>query len=320
MKNIFIISSISLLILCCNSFTRAQKHTLDSIEVVLDNKTEINLAIYNYKQLSDNLKTDYTTLVSILKEKSEIPEQIFYSINYNPDKSVSIKQSNGAEKTLWENEKQTDLELNNQCNIHSEYYLLNIKFNNIQDILNDSLLIRLLEAVNETEEINDRISKTYAYSFQGMQITKDEQINITNKSLDVIFLKGGVGVSLIKSEPIIDISAEIGIGLANKGIIRNQYYFSYNLMFDFMEESKTNLNGFLNLGYRRNLSNNNEKPNWLGVELGYLIHDQGELFGKNTFKLGVNWELGKYISISPQLYMSDDFKELYPAVRVGIGF
>jgi len=44
------------------------------------------------------------------------------------------------------------------------------------------------------------------------------------------------------------------------------------------------------------------------------------MFKKNTFKLGVNWDLGRYFPVSPQLYISGDFEEFYPALRIGFGF
>ncbi len=310
----------SLILLFYSSSIYGQKRTLDSIYIVLDNKTELNLAIYNYKNLADNIRTDYTKFLSILSENNDIPDDISYSIDYNTNKTLSIKQTKGGERIIWENNTQKKFQFSNQCNIRSKDYYLKIKFNDLQALMSDSLLKRLLEAIDKIDETNNRLSKTYVYEFQGDKLIRDEQLDNRTKSLDVIFLKGGLGVNLIKSEPIIDISAEIGFGIARKGILKNQYYVSYNLLFDFMEESKTNLNGFLNVGYRRNLSNNIDKPNWLGVELGYLIKNQGDLFGKNTFKFGVNWELGKYVSISPQLYLSNDGKDFYPALRLGIGF
>ena len=75
----------------------------------------------------------------------------------------------------------------------------------------------------------------------------------------------------------------------------------------------------MNAGYRYNLSKTMYKPNWLGVELGYLLSRHGKLFRKNTFRFGVNWEIGKYITVAPQIYISGDFNEIYPAVRIGFG-
>ncbi|MBK6964776.1 MAG: hypothetical protein IPH20_12755 [Bacteroidales bacterium] len=95
---------------------------------------------------------------------------------------------------------------------------------------------------------------------------------------------------------------------------------SYNQLSDFDENSKVNLNGFVNIGYRYNLSNDLNDPNWLGLEVGFLAVENGDLFENNTYKFGFNWEIGKYISVSPQFYLSGDFKVFYPAIRIGFGF
>jgi RNA polymerase sigma factor (sigma-70 family) len=42
---------------------------------------------------------------------------------------------------------------------------------------------------------------------------------------------------------------------------------------------------------------------------------------ENTVKIGLNWSLfkGRSVFVSPQLYFSDNFKTIYPAVRIGFG-
>ena len=64
-----------------------------------------------------------------------------------------------------------------------------------------------------------------------------------------------------------------------------------------------------------------DEPDWLGIEAGYLISQEGNLFGDNTFKLGFNWSLvkGRSVFVSPQLYFTDNFNTVFPGVRIGIG-
>jgi len=319
MKKITQIAALIILILS-NNFIYGQKTAIDSACVQIGDKAEINLAIYSYKNLAEDVKTDFKNLQSILNETKDIPGKIDYSINYEPDKSLSIRQNEAAEKIIWKNGEQTTYQFNKQCNIKAETYYLQIHFNELEELVSDSLLAQVMEAIDTTENIQGRYSTIYNYSFEGNQLNHNFQYDKKSGQTDMLLLSGGVGVNLIKSEPVIDLAAELGLALRKKAILKNQYYVSYNLLFDFTGESIVNLNGFLNIGYRNNVSNNTKKPNWLGVELGYLVNKQGELFGKNTFKLGVNWELGRYISVSPQLYLSGDFTQFYPAVRIGFGF
>lgn len=318
MNKIIKISTLSLLMLC-SSFLFGQQIVLDSVCAQIEDKAKINLAIYKYSNLPENVEEDFKSLQLILKETKDIPEKMSYSIVYEPNKSVTIKQTEANEKIIWENGEPSKYQFKNQCYIKSNNYSLYIQFNEFEELISDNLLAQILETIDTTANIQNRYSKTYNYSFKGMQLIHNNQYDTKSGQRDMIMLKGGVGVNLIKSEPVIDISAEIDFTFNKKGILRNQYFVSYNLLFDFLEDPKINSNGFLNIGYRRNLSNNVDKPNWLGVEVGYLVNNHGALFGKNTFKLGANWELGKYVSVSPQLYFSDDFKETYPAVRIGFG-
>jgi len=79
------------------------------------------------------------------------------------------------------------------------------------------------------------------------------------------------------------------------------------------------INNFTNIGYRKNLSNQKEKPNWLGVEFGTLTKRSGDIFVPNTMRMGMNWQVGKNITVAPQLYFNGFFKQVSPGFRIGIG-
>ncbi|MBK6964753.1 MAG: hypothetical protein IPH20_12635 [Bacteroidales bacterium] len=308
------------LLLSSSTIASGQKHTLDSIHVRIDNNLELSLTIYEYADLAENVEKDLKSLQSILKDNFDVPEKESYTIDYVADKLVSIKQTEPGKKIIWENGSQSSYQYSKQCNINSNKYFLNIQYNEPESLISDTLIIRLKEVIDTISHIQGRLSKSYNFSFVGETLIHDKQFDKVNGRMDVINLKGGVGLNLIKNQPVIDLSAEIGILFSKKGILKNQYYLSYNQLSDFDENSKVNLNGFVNIGYRYNLSNDLNDPNWLGLEVGFLTAENGELFEKNTYKFGFNWEIGKYISVSPQFYLSGDFKVFYPAIRIGFGF
>ena len=143
--------------------------------------------------------------------------------------------------------------------------------------------------------------------------------NRFNSQLDQIELTAGAGAGLIKSTWVADLSFRIALGFNRKGVMSYVPYISSNLVFDFDTESNIHVNTFLNLGYQWNIDKQAEKPSYLGVELGYLIGKNGDLFGENTFKMGFNWSPVKGVFVSPQLYITDNFKTLYPGIRIGFG-
>lgn len=308
---------IASLLLLSSIITFGQKPYLDSIYVQIDNNIELSMSIYEYSGLAENVEKDLKSLQSILKDKSNIPEKVSYSIIYEPDKSLSIKQTGPIEKIIWENGKQSTYQFNNQCNISSNKYYLRIKYNELEELVTDSLINKIREVIDTTSTIKGRFSTTYNYSFLGENMFHDKQFDKINGQMDALSLNGGVGVNLIKNQPVIDLSVEIGIMFSKKGIWKNQFYLSYNQLSDFSDNSKINLNYFINIGYRYNKSNTVKNPNWLGMELGYLTVKNGDMLEKNTFRFGFNWEIGKYITITPQLYFSGS--STYPAIRIGFG-
>ena len=309
---------IAFLIILSSITTYGQKTHLDSISVEIEGEIELGMSIYDYSDLAQSVENDLKSLHEILKGNKDIPEKTPYSIVYEPNKKLSIRPSGPSERIIWENGKHTRYQFNNKCEILSDKYHLYIEYNELESLVSSDLINKLKEVIDTTSAIQGRFSKTYNYSFIEGSLVHNKQLDEQNRNLDMLFLKGGVGASLIKNELVIDLAAEIGLGFGKKGIIKNQYYLSYNLLFDFIDDSKVNLNSFVNLGYRYNLSKKKKDTNWLGVELGYLVTKQGDMFSDNTFKLGVNWEIGKYISISPQLYFSEELT--YPAIRIGFGF
>jgi len=308
---------ITFLIILSSIACYGQKTYLDSVSVEIEGKIELGMSIYDYSDLVHSVENDLKNLHDILKGNQDIPEPP-YSISYKPNKKLSIKQSGPAERIIWKNGKQTRYQFNNKCEILSDKYQLHIEYNEIESLVSADLIEKLKEVIDTTSTIQGRFSKIYNYSFIEGNLVHNKQLDEQVGKTDMLFIKGGVGASLIKNQPVIDLAAEIGLGFGKKGILKNQFYLSYTPLFDFVDNSTIDLNHFVNLGYRYNLSKNKNDSNWLGLELGYLVSQEGDLFNEDTFKIGVNWEVGKYISISPQLYVS---KELtYPAVRVGFGF
>jgi hypothetical protein len=161
-----------------------------------------------------------------------------------------------------------------------------------------------------------RWSRTLKYECINGVVTELES---KNNEFDMLELQLGAGGGLVRDKWVADISFGVSLGLNHKGIPGGPY-ISSNMMFDFDVESNMSINTFLNVGYNWTLNKKSENPDMLGVDLGYLIVKQGDLFGENTFKLGFNWSPAKYVNVSPQLYVTDNFKQAFPGIRIGFGF
>ena len=298
----------------------SQKPYLDSVNVQLGNKMEVNMKIFSYDSLSVIVARDLKSLQSILLERKELPSQGTYAITYEPDSRLSIKPGIAGERIVWDKGGMTRYTFDNRISILSELYQLQIQFNDPAEIFSEQTQKNLKDVIDSVFTIKSRLSTTYHFSAHEGKIVRNAQLDKVTGQKDVAILNGGLGVNLVKGRPVIDLSAQLGLIFCKKSIWKHQYYLSYSQLSYFNDLSSPKLNGFLSLGYKYNMSNTIGKPNWLGMELGYLVSRNGDLLQKNTMRLGFNWDVAKYISVAPQLYVSGDFKEIFPAVRIGFGF
>lgn len=301
----------------CTSAGLAQKHTKDSLSVKIDDNIEVKMSIYDHNALKETVEKDLKQLQDILKDNQNVPEDVPYSILYKPYKKLTIKAVEKTETVIYENGVYKPYLYSNRCNIISDSYHMSIAFNDLEYLTSDDLTTKIRQSIEKFLKDENRYSVLYHYTFQKDSLVSSGKNGI-GKRADFISLRSGVGANLIKNNMVVDLSGEIAVGLTKNGIIKNQYYVSYNLLYNFAQNSSADLNGFLNAGYRHNFSNSANDDNWLGIELGYLINQDGDLFDDNTFKVGLNWTVGYSITVSPQIYISSE--QTFPGLRIGFGF
>ena len=322
MKIIIKIILISLLFVnsCTLAFSQNKKPYLDSLNIRIENGMELFLATYDYATLGDSIGKDLKIFQDILKQnQADIPENTSFSMTYRPGNMLIIKQSVPVKRIVLQNNQHLKSFFNNQCNIIGNNYTLLIRFNNIDDLLLEDPVTKIKEALATLPEKN-RLAHSYYFSYQENKLTHDKQLDKINGKTDFIDLKMGMGASLIKNQPVTDFSMELGYHLSKKGILKNNYYLSDNLIYLFDENQHINFYNFLNIGHRNNLSNEVGKKDWLGVEMGYLTTSNGDFFNKGTLKIGFNWGIGNSMSVATNFYLSNGLKNMYPGIRIGFGF
>jgi hypothetical protein len=306
------------LIVLFTATSYAQKTMKDSLLVNIKDKIELRMSIYDHSNLSDDATKDLNELRNIfLKSNNEIPQNSPYNIVYNSGKKITIENAEESKTIIWENGKHMPYKFKNSCLILSDKYQMNIYFNELEDLISMDLVNKVNESIEAMQKDESRYSKLFNYSFDKDSLIESKDFGIGSRAHS-IEIKAGVGANLIKNQLMIDLSGEIGLNLNRKDVSKSNYYVSYNILYDFIENSSADLNGFLNLGYRYNFSDNNDKSNWVGLEFGYLVNQEGDMFDDNTFRFGVNWNLGNSISVSPQLYISSE--QTFPGLRIGFGF
>lgn len=301
----------------CTITAQGQPTRNDSINLQIEDKLELRMILYKREKVSDQVESDLENLQLLLKDSQNLPTEGSWAINYKPNESLSIKETGKTERIIWEKGIQAHYAFNNQCNIHASDYFLSILFNDVKDLESADMIVKLKQVLDSTYSKRKRFTYTFNYNYQGDKLTFNK--GKANGDMDMLQLKANVGAGLIKNQLVTDFTVEAGLVFTSEGHLRRQFYTSYNLLYYF-EDAKTRLNPMINLGYRYNFARSTGKYNWLGVEFGFLQSRSGTLFDKNTLKVGFNWELGKYISVSPQVFFTSDFSKAYPGIRIGFGF
>ncbi|MDN5213815.1 hypothetical protein QQ020_17205 [Fulvivirgaceae bacterium BMA12] len=87
-----------------------------------------------------------------------------------------------------------------------------------------------------------------------------------------------------------------------------------------VDNVKNGFSTFATASYSRNLSKKAEKPFWMGMKVGYLVQDNSNSFEDKTLMLemivGGN-DTSKF-KVSPQVYLTDDFKKVMPGIKLGM--
>lgn len=320
---VLVLFTVILLLSFTSSYAQKDEVPKDTISYQVSQNLTLLILSKDYHNLSkDNqvqsILEDFQSRVRGIQES--IPTSSSYTIDYQYQNKLEILQSNKIKSyNLSEDIGMTE-GFRNQANITdgNNGYRVELNFNDVTEILEADFAAILSSIISELPE-KDRYLRYLEYR----KDTEQNKVVLTDNRpsgyLDMLSFQAGVGANVYRNKFLTDLTGEIGLQLNHKGILRNQFYVSNNLIFSFDAENNTLINNFTNIGYSRNLSNVKDKSNWLGVEFGILTKRSGEIFQPNTMRIGLNWEAGKHITVSPQLYFNGFFQQVSPGFRIGIG-
>ncbi len=136
---------------------------------------------------------------------------------------------------------------------------------------------------------------------------------------DYLRVNINMGAGLIRDKLVPEIGAEAAFVFGTRrflGFNATMHYF-----FDRRENGSYGMaiNTFLNVEYARSF---NRGKLWQKFGAGYLVSRQGNYFGENTLKASLSLGTKKFegLHLIPELFFTDNFRTIFPGLRVGIGF
>jgi hypothetical protein len=293
----------------------------DSVIVYIDNRLELNIAIPDYVDLKSSNEV-VVALEEFQRIFPDLADQLSPTtpdlVKFTVDGSVTIEPGDPKYTYLITNGSLRNTGYRDQVIITGDDFRILITTTDLTKIAEFSL-ISCIEKVIAILPERTRLSRSLYYQCIDQQVKPLENMHHTNGRLDFIELGLNAGAGLVKNNWVGDLSFTTGLGIVKKGVSKFNPYLSTNLLFDFDGTSSIDLDMFLSIGYRPNIVKDTGKSMFLGVELGYLIVNQGELFEGSTYRLGVNWSPLKGVFVGPQLYATDNFKSVFPGIRIGFG-
>ena len=209
--------------------------------------------------------------------------------------------------------------------VEDENYLIRLYLESIDD----AQIVNSIDFANKLKEVDREIPESRRRTNIWFIENNSGSFNtyhlsdVTSHSLDVLELNAGIISGLVKNELVTGFNLRIGIGFGEKGIQKSRYFLDYEFVYDFSDhpENKSfTTNDFLSVGYERNLSLNPESAKWFGFSVGYLVNRNNNFFEENTFKLSLHKHFNSSISLKPEVYFNNFFKNVSPGIKVQVTF
>jgi hypothetical protein len=313
-------------------FGQNKSINFDTLSIEVNEGIRVRISSYEngWLMYQDGLHTRIDSLkADLVKIQSQLPSNCNLKLTSKQYGEIIVEQI-GDIKNYQISDKISFTRQNEIC-IYSNYYDILIYFRE----LNDFLTSDIQECVNKVIDWEGKhlreggwvdyekgkfhgIAWTMNYKCENDTIIMIPEKSHYNANKSQLSIKTGIGVGLIQNQLSPDIIFKIGKFNTRKGILKHHIYLSDNLNYIFAENNSIQIQNFINLGYRFNLSNSLKSYNWIGLEIGYLTKSKGDLFREPTFRIGTMIDLRYNITLSPQLYIDDGFKNVYPAIRIGI--
>lgn len=131
-----------------------------------------------------------------------------------------------------------------------------------------------------------------------------------------------VGTSLIKGDFSADMGALLGMNFNHKQNSAVRIAARYQLkafgQTDRNNNRSVRYNGFLDALMDVNIAKDYMREEWVGAGFGYLIHQEGDIYGKNTARVFLKYRSSKMWGIQPEFNYS--FKDNNGFVGLGVYF
>ncbi len=279
--------------------------------------------LFNFSKSSniEEMLQSAPRLIKILNENSK-SNYYFESSNKNPYYELSIEERKIPNRIISTDDFTENLYYlqKHQFQFENKFFTINILFDEM-DQLNSIKSKDMLMVIDSV--MQDYLSKKSKHIEKAdILVTDDLEYKLVNENYktanDQIELSLGSSIESVKNTIASSLEATMALSFGSKGITKNKYFVGYEWQYDFSDSREGSINHFINVGYTRDFSEDPEKSRSYTFKVGYLLNKKGGLYNDDTFSLSITHKVGKYFNITPKIYFDGAFKNIAPAISIGI--
>ncbi len=259
--------------------------------------------------------------IKILNENSKT-NYYFERSNPNPFYELSIEERKIPNKIIASDDFTENLYYlqKHQFQFENKFFAVNILFDEMDQLksIKSKDMLKVIDSVMQ-DYLSQKSKHIEKADFLVNYDLEYKKINENYKRAnDQIELSLGSSIESVKNTLASSLEATMALSFGSKGITKNKYFVGYEWQYDFSDSNKGNINHFLNIGYTRDFSEDPEKEQSYTFKVGYLLNKNGGLYNEDTFSFSITHRVGKYFDITPKIYFDGAFKNIAPAISVGI--
>ncbi len=260
-------------------------------------------------------------LIKILNENSKT-NYYFERSNLNPFYELSIEERKIPNKIISSDDFSENLYYlqKHQFQFENKQFTVNILFDDMDQLnsIKSKDILMVIDSVMQ-DYLSRKSKHIEKADFLVSNNLEYKKINENYKTAnDQIELSLGSNIECVKNTFATSFEATMALSFDKKGINKNRFAIGYEWQYDFSESKDGNINHFLNIGYTRDFSEDPEKSRSYTFKVGYLLNKNGGLYNDDTFSLSITHKVGKHFNITPKIYFDGAFKNIAPAISIGI--
>lgn len=311
-------------LLALSTATKAQRLS-DTLIVYLEERLEMRFILDDFvvlkedstqKSVSDYLSKFQSHLAQM---ESSLDPNAAEVMRYKGDGKITLTKGEEKIEFVAEGETLKNSGPRDLAIITHPWVRIELKTADIFDAVDMPIVAKFEEMAGRLPQ-KTRYAKTLGFAVNNDTMDILPEKLAYNSQGDYIEMGVGAGLNFYKGKFLGEFQTRMDLRFTTKNVLKSNPYVSFSWLYDVSRLDRVNINTFINVGHQWDFSKGeDEEESLFGIEAGILLNRSGDLFEDNTWRFGLNWEVGSGINVSPMMYVVGGFEKVQPGLRFTFG-